>query len=48
VHFSHLFVLSINEQAGLELVGVAAASVEVVAVSVVVRNGTKFSQYNVA
>jgi hypothetical protein len=36
VHGSHLFVLSNDEQAGLEMTEVAA----------VVRNGSKFSQHN--
>jgi hypothetical protein len=36
---AHLFVLSVDVQAGLELVAVAAAAA---------RNGAKFSQCNVA
>jgi hypothetical protein len=36
---AHLFVLSIDAQAGLELVAVVAAAV---------RNGSQFSQCNVA
>jgi hypothetical protein len=42
VHGTHLFLLSNDEQAGLE-----AAAVVVAASASAVRNGFKFSQYNV-
>jgi hypothetical protein len=45
---AHLFVLSNNEQADLELAAVVVAVVVMAAAAAAVRNGYKFSQCNLA